>query len=275
MKKNRNNYRVKVKKKRNKNINRKPIDHYVQVQAIANSGGKVQFEFGENGKVICHEAVEGSVKSCSSYQRQSGKEKYVTQSPSIGNSAHVNQMQNIQSNYRLIAGMDTNDYDYQGCRISVSSSFLSDSATKKKSFSAQLLPAFIISEVREDLNPEVVGWHLFFKHILPMLEVNSERRLGFVVDSELGKHQSINNREFPYYQEFYLPENVGLIYASSDTGTGAPNQLVRACDRASRELFGQIQEGSIILPAALGGASRDFTGYAFVNFENSQLKVQI
>ena len=269
MKKN-SKHRTKRKGSRDKNKRgrKKIVDHFVQVQAVANSDGTVRFEFGNNGKVTCHEALPGSVKSYSSYKRQSGKEKYVVQSAGSGKSAHVNQIHNIQSNYDWLAGMDTNDFDYHGRRISVASSFLSETSIKQTSFSATILPAFIISEVRDNLNPEVVGWHLFFKHILPLVEVSSERRLGFVVDSELGKHQSINSRQMPYYQDFYLPENVDLIYASSDTGTDAPNGLIKACDKASRELFVQIESGVIKLDERLGGATGDFTGYAVVTFDN-------
>lgn len=268
--KKKNKHRTKRKRPRIKNaqVRKNNVDHFVKIQAVANSDGIVRFEFGNNGKVTCHEAVPGSVQSYSSYKRQSGKEKYVVQSPGSGQSAHVNQIYNIQSNYDWLAGMDTNDYDYHGRRISVASSFLSETSIKQTSFSAKILPAFIISEVRDDLNPEVVGWHLFFNHILPLVEVSSERRLGFVVDSELGKHQSINSRQIPYYQDFYLPENVDLIYASSDTGTDAPNGLIKACDKASRELFGQVESGAIELDESLGGATSDFTDYAVVTFDN-------
>jgi hypothetical protein len=270
-------HRPKTKKIRNKNksSDRKHVDHYVRFQAISTPEGTVEFEFGEDGRVISPQLVEGSVVSYSSFQRESGKEKYITQSPGMGKRGHMGQIHNIRSNYKFIAGIDTNNYDHQRGRISVSSSYLSDSPISEKTLSVHLMPAFLIFDINKDINPEIIGWHLFFNHILPMLEITSERRLAFVVDSELGKHQAINSRQVPYYQNYYLPGNVDLVYASSDTGTDATNQLIRACDRASKRLFSQVEDCSILIPETLGGATSDFKGYILVNFKNAKLTLQI
>lgn len=275
MKKNQRNNRVKPKRKRkDPNSQKKKVDHYVKLQARANSDGVVRFEFGEAGEVICHEAIEGTVESYSSYKRDSGKEKYVSGSPGTGKRAHVQQRNNIRSKYQFLAGMDTNDYEYKGQKLSIASAYLSTSSILEDTFVTKILPSFIISEVKPPINSEVVGWHMFFKHIFPLLELGGAR-LGFVVDSELGKHKSINNREEAYYNNFMLPDNVDLLYASSDTGTDAPNKLIRACDKASRELFSQLKNGTLTIPEVLGAPSNDYSGYAYVNYDGSPITVQV
>jgi hypothetical protein len=96
-----------------------------------------------------------------------------------------------------------------------------------------------------------------------------------VVDSELDKHQAINCRELPYYGEHFLPENTGLIYASTDAGTGLLNKLIKSCDKNSRILYGQIKNGELTLPNQFSGKSVDFSGYAYVNHSESKYNIKI
>lgn len=265
-----------MKKDKKNRSTKKPVTNFVHLQAKRNDQGFVSFEFGGNGQVSCPEAIEGSVSSYSSYKKVSGKEKVVVKSPSSGKSGFQYQRHNLKANYDVIAGIDTNDYVVSGRKISIASSFFS-SALLKDDFDAmrfELLPAFIISDIKMDINSEIIGWHLFFNYIVPLLDINSEKRLGLVVDSELGKHAQINKREVAYYRGCQLPQNIGLIYASGERGTDLPNKLVNDCDAASKALYRQIINGELNIPAKLGGQTDDYLGVAYINFEGSAYTIK-
>ncbi len=64
---------------------------------------------------------------------------------------------------------------------------------------------------------------------------NSNWAYGIVVDSDLDILQKINAREEPIFDDFFIPENVTLIYASADSGKETLiNKLIRATDRVAR-----------------------------------------
>ena len=132
-----------------------------------------------------------------------------------------------------------------------------------------MTPAFIIDSVRHDLNPEVVGWCIFLTYILPLLPISGSEHLGLVVDSELDQHALINQRKQPYYHEYYLPPNVSLIYASSDTGSDIPNQLIKKCDKAARDMFTNIKSGILKFPPCEVAKSPDYSQYTIVNIKGS------
>jgi hypothetical protein len=69
-------------------------------------------------------------------------------------------------------------------------------------------------------------------------------RTAVITDSELGKHDQINARAEPIYGEHLLPSGFQLLYASSDTGTEAPNQLLKFCDRESSNFLDALQAGT-------------------------------
>lgn len=82
--------------------------------------------------------------------------------------------------------------------------------------------------------PEVSGWIEVLQQILADPE-HGQKKIGIVVDSELGKIQKINARRIPLQDNFYLPKNFELVFATDATGSEEffPNKLIRACDRAA------------------------------------------
>lgn len=58
-----------------------------------------------------------------------------------------------------------------------------------------------------------------------------DRRIGFVVDSDLGNLEAYSNRSLPLIKDYYLPSNFKLIYASADRSDEWPNQMIKRCDK--------------------------------------------
>lgn len=64
-----------------------------------------------------------------------------------------------------------------------------------------------------------------------------------MTDHSLGGLHTYNTRELPIYQNFFLPDNFMLIYASSDTGNdNILNTLLCECEKDSSGLFNQLEE---------------------------------
>lgn len=275
MKKNsRDNRRSKNNRKRSikQNASEKNIHEFVHFKATGNKDGFVKISLGKNGEVACSEAEAGTINSYKGYMRESGKEKRVVRSYTRQGTAFVNQRDNIVTNYDALAGIDTNDYVFEEKKLSIVSSFFS-SAIKSDTVEFKILPAFVIESVRDELNSELVGWYLFFKHTLPLLNLDPAKILGLVVDTELGMHVEFNVKQRSYYAGQFLPSNVGLIYASSDTGSDLPNKLIKACDNSSRQLFRKIEGSELILPSQLSSGTSDYSGYVYVNYDTSEFLI--
>jgi len=265
--------RKKAKKHKKKGVTPKLVSEFIHFKATGNEDGFVNIKIGDNGEVRCAEAEEGTLSHYRSYMRDSGKEKRIVRSYSVSGEAFPEQRENIINNYDVLAGIDTNDYIIGEKKISIAACYYAKSI-RSDTVAFEPTPSLIISDVKNEINSEVVAWYLFTKHILPLLNLRKDIVLGLVVDSELGKHPAINRREEPYYRDNYLPQNIGIIYASSDTGTDIPNKLIKFCDAGSRKLFDMIQGGEIALPSQLGGGSEDYSGYAYVNHTESPYKIE-
>lgn len=83
-------------------------------------------------------------------------------------------------------------------------------------------------------NPEILGWIKLIKLIISNRD-NLRKKIGIVVDSELGKIPDINCRKIPLTENFYLPENIELVFATDASGSEEffPNKLIRSCDNAA------------------------------------------
>ena len=62
-------------------------------------------------------------------------------------------------------------------------------------------------------------------------------RIGIITDSDLGTIPSINKREAPLIDDFYLPENVQLIYASDAVADTLMNDLIKWCHKGANVII--------------------------------------
>lgn len=81
---------------------------------------------------------------------------------------------------------------------------------------------------------ERFGWSSVCKS---PINLSPEALVAVIVDSDLGSIPSINRREEPILDDFYLPNRFELLYASSDPGDRyIANDLLKRCDRNTREV---------------------------------------
>ena len=88
-------------------------------------------------------------------------------------------------------------------------------------------------------NPEPQAWRRLIEYISPL----TVGKVGIVVDSELGKFPLFNSRNIPICENFFLPENVQLIYASSERDLASPlNKAIRTCDVDASKILKILSE---------------------------------
>lgn len=64
---------------------------------------------------------------------------------------------------------------------------------------------------------------------------------GIIVDSDFGSLSAINNRTIPILDDFYLPENIQLIYASSDKKNDTfLNEAISFCDKIAKQVLDSL-----------------------------------
>lgn len=68
-----------------------------------------------------------------------------------------------------------------------------------------------------------------------------KQKVALLVDSDLGNHELFNKRELPIFDNYYLPSNFTLIYASADSGKETLiNRAITFCDKKASELMQYI-----------------------------------
>jgi hypothetical protein len=66
-------------------------------------------------------------------------------------------------------------------------------------------------------------------------------KVGIITDSDLINHSDINKRKKPLVDDFYLPENVELIFATDGTADTILNKMIRWCHKYSTEMINKAK----------------------------------
>lgn len=90
-------------------------------------------------------------------------------------------------------------------------------------------------------NPEMLAILKLANDILATESHAYDSPIWIVNDSELGDHQDISMQKKPIYSSHFLPKPFRIVYASSDTGSDAINQLFRIADGKAKEFLEKIK----------------------------------
>ena len=219
-----------------------------------------------------------SLRSEISYQKKNGRDKVLTSSPTDDFSALGESfMDQLKKKFDYLIAVDTNTeqdridgYKVSACCICC---IVDPIASLVKEVPYEHLEAYLILDSGDEGNAELLGWHLVAtRHInTPFLHT---KRVGVIVDSELGDHVAINARTKPYYGNHLLPDNMTLIYASDAAAETFINSMIRMNDKNAKglitavkqkglstlQLRGGVKDGTAtfycVKPAALGGPGK-------------------
>jgi hypothetical protein len=94
--------------------------------------------------------------------------------------------------------------------------------------------------------------------------IRENTKVGMIVDSDLGNLDSYNTQKMPVCSGQMLPNNVTLIYASSDNKNDSiVNRIIAIADEASSLVLDAIARGSIH-PSRNAHGSELFESYRFI-----------
>jgi hypothetical protein len=211
-------------------------------------------------------ADPGSSRTERRYERSSGKPKVVSSIPSGGPSAFDAKQALYAFDWAL--AVDTNSLTTGDTRYGVC--FSNYAQMPPRGFVGNIvyrpLGAFLIAGIAEAVNPERIGWFLTIKHHLAAHQAHMGR-IAVVVDSELGLHRAINSREVGYYEGHLMPDNITMVYASSDKDKETmQGVMLRACDRNSRRILGEFRSPGALPVLSPNSGDKNFAAFAKINF---------
>jgi len=221
-------------------------------------------------KIEIHNAKIESVHHEVLYERDSGKDKIISQIPCETDKGYLNQFDSLTNNIDFLFAIDTNTFDMNGQHTSFSACYFVPQALSmyRNAFPFFPFSAFEINEVCSKVNPECIGWYLLIDFIVNNQAYNLKKRIGIVVDSELGKLKSINSREAPYYDNYYLPENIQLLYSSDKGKDYLINQMLSYCHKAAKKAEREYKKNDIKLNCRKNG-DHNYRGFRLVKFKTS------
>lgn len=80
-----------------------------------------------------------------------------------------------------------------------------------------------------DVKIETLSWRDSIRTLISFVPNN--KKVGIVIDSELGNLEKYNNRNIPVFNDWYLPENYSFIYATANKKDEWCNKLIIQCDK--------------------------------------------
>lgn len=174
------------------------------------------------------------------YFKENGKYK-VTLSVPVEELNISDELYEQLQDFSHLYAIDTNKLELSGfvftvsCAMHLQMEYEGNSRWKNGIFTR--LPAVI--SLAEFENPEVLAW----KRLIESLAKNTSNRVGLVVDSELGNLPAYNSGTVPLIENFFIPKNIKLIYASSERDLTSPlNKAMAMCDTDAKRIATIIKE---------------------------------
>ena len=250
------------------NGNKKTRKESITTTTIQNTTSiSIDYDSSSNS-FIFNEADPATTKHNISYNRTSGKEKILSTVPTHNKSANIDYLSNLKNSIDYLCAIDTNSKVIKGAKVSISVIFQVPGILReyKGAIHFHCLCAYLITDVTNNINPEVIGWNLFLSRKIIADHFVNGRRLGLVVDSELGALDSINSKASPYYENYFLPNYVSLIYASADSGNEyIANRLITHCDSGAKKILEHIEKNQLEIPI-LNNGDKNFSGFREIKF---------
>lgn len=112
---------------------------------------------------------------------------------------------------------------------------------------------------------ETVTWMEAIKKLQEIIP--SDKKVGIVIDSELGNLEGYNNRTIPIFGQWYLPENYTFMYATADASDEWCNKMIKQCDKTASQRLKEI----IASPKLTGNPVGGNAPIGFISLSGDQL----
>ncbi len=165
------------------------------------------------------------------------KLRTLSELPSDRDDHSLNPIRKLKRYDRIVA-MDTNSATQNGRKISLGIACHVVGKIKKDVIEWELTPInhyFVI--LGEGDKIENKNWRQLIEYIMKHKNYKPEHRVGLIVDSDLGNLSDFNKRVKPVSDEFYLPTNFELIYASDRANDNILNEVIITCHSISKDIL--------------------------------------
>ena len=210
---------------------------------------EISLSFDPQSGAVDFDAVMTNIYSEATFDRSKGK-KVVSRVP-ILDRAYFEINDALEKNFDIVFAIDTNTRKIREFSISVSGVikcqkvFAIDPIAIAKRY-WQFFTPFCMEFTEVKSKPENLAWMMLIDYLTSPSKHMLNKRIGLIVDSDLGNLNQYNLRISPIYERFFLPKNIQLIYASSDVGREFfPNQMLKLADKASNMCLKALEAGDI------------------------------
>lgn len=174
-----------------------------------------------------------------SYQGQS-KEHVVAKATNLG--YVTDQVGSWAENFDYIFAIDTNSHPQKCNDFFCSVAFVYYGKVQKiNDYERNMegIPYLIIDWYHPcKVKIELISWMETIKYLQKFIPSN--KKVGIVIDSELGNLEEYNNRTIPVFEKWYLPDNYTLIYATADSSDEWCNKMIKQCDKSASIRLNEI-----------------------------------
>jgi hypothetical protein len=232
------------RKKRNEYIYGTTADIVSSIEiTVDNQTGIISFG---TSMVNCYSEV--------SYEREDGKEEKTINRVYQDDDLSFDGHNEIFDKYNRVIAIDTNQKHHNGVWIAATANIelkLIHTGGSEKWYQNFLMPS-IISISGEKIT-EKEGWYNSLNILFAHNIINIDTKIALIIDSHLDEIGKINTQSIPLENNFYLPKNFKLFYASSDTGSEYTiNKLIRVADMVSSQYINAIiNNGKNLIAATL------------------------
>lgn len=112
---------------------------------------------------------------------------------------------------------------------------------------------------------ESVTWMEAIKKLQEIIPDN--KKVGIVIDSELGNLEGYNNRTIPIFGQWLLPENYTFMYATADASDEWCNKMIKQCDKTASQRLKEI----VAAPKMTKNPSGGNAPIGFISLSSEQL----
>jgi len=236
------------RKKRNEHIYATTVGNVTEIVVNVNAAtGEVSF----GGEMT-------NVYSEVNYDRQKGP-KVLSRVPQQHDQISFDAGPALKKNFDFVCAVDTNTRVIQGKKVSVVAVVTLRSITLPerdglKSYWQHAVP-FCLEYVELRSNPENFGWMAALEKLKKHGLIQAGMRVGMIVDSDLGKLKSYNQRKEPVDLGDFLPEGVQLIYATADGGKESiVNVTLGLADTVASQIFAKLEAGDVPFNPTVGNS---------------------
>jgi len=206
----------------------------VTFDVVANESGQIEVHFTPEGWISSPQALPGSYKTKTEYDRPTGKTKIVFAHGTNFDGAFLDERRVFRQFDKIVA-LDTNNIDIDGRRVSTTCLLISASSLDEDTVRFDK-HGFAIIDVPQEVNPEFVALDIALHFYLPQQPDEGATKIAVLTDSALGDHDAINKRMLPYLGSKLLRDDLKLVYASAETGIGFARDLMKICNSQADEL---------------------------------------